>query len=94
MKKSVLLGTLLALTLLFASPALAQTGGGTTEAPDLLSVGNFREGPPNDDGAPQTLVDYTFDQPAYLKGGNRSGFNLVPLDGGDELAARGVGARR
>ena len=91
MKKSVLLGTLLAVTLLFASPALAQTAGsGLTGAPDLLSVGNFREGPLNDDGRPQTLVDYTFDQAAYLKGGNRSGFNLVPLDGGDEVAARGV----
>ena len=91
MKKSVLLGTLLALTLLFASPALAQTAGsGLTEAPDLLSVGNFREGPPDDGGNPQTLVDYTFDQSAYLNGGNRSGFNLIPLNGGDEVAARGV----
>ena len=91
MKKLVLLGTLLALTLLFVSPALAQTAGsGPTEAPDLLSVGNFREGPPTDDGTPQTLVDYTFDQPVYLKGGNRSSFHLVPLDGGDSLDGRGV----
>ena len=91
MKKSMLLGTLLAATLLLASPAFAQTaGGGTTQAPDLLSVGNFREGPLDDGGNPQTLVDYTFDQAAYLKGGNRSGFNLIPLNGGDEVAARGV----
>ena len=63
---------------------------GPTEAPDLVSVGNFREGPPTDDGTPQTLVDFTFDQPAYLNGGNRSSFSLVPLDGGDALNARGV----
>ena len=90
MKKSMLLGTMLAVALLFASPALAQTAGsGTTQAPDLLSVGNFRGGPPTDNGTPQTLVDFTFDQAAYLKGGNRSSFNLVPLDGGDEVPARG-----
>jgi Ca2+-binding RTX toxin-like protein len=53
-------------------------------------VGNFRPGPPTDDGRPQTLVDYTFDQVAYLKGGNRSSFNLIPLDGGDEVPARGA----
>lgn len=79
----------LALTLVMAFPAVAQTTG-TTEAPDLLSVGNFREGPPTDDGNPQTLVDYTFDQAAYLNGGNRSSFHLVPLNGGDPLDARGI----
>ena len=77
--------------LLAASPSLAQTtGSGPTEAPDLVSVGNFRPGPDTDDGTPQTLVDYTFDQMAYLNGGDRSSFHLAPLDAGDALDARGV----
>lgn len=63
---------------------------GITEAPDLISVGNFRPGPLNDDGGTQTLVDYTFDQPTYLNGGNRSSFHLVPLDGGNAVDGRGV----
>ena len=63
---------------------------GMTEAPDLVSVGNFREGPLSDDGNPQTLVDFTFDQAAYLNGGNRSAFSLIPLDGGDAFNARGI----
>lgn len=62
----------------------------TTEAPDLVSVDNFRKGPKDDDGNRQTLVDFTFDQAAYLNGGNRSSFSLVPLDGGDPLNARGI----
>ncbi len=77
--------------LIVNSPALAQsTNSGPTDAPDLVSVGNFREGPPTDNGTPQTLVDYTFDQMAYLNGGDRSSFHLVPLDAGDALDARGV----
>lgn len=70
--------------------ALMAAAAGTTEAPDLVSAGNFRPGPLNDDGSPQTLVDYTFDQPAYLNGGNRSSFHLVPLDGGNAVDGRGV----
>jgi hypothetical protein len=30
-------------------------------------------------------VDFTFDQPVYLTGGNRTGFALVPSNGGDSL---------
>ncbi|MGB3541965.1 hypothetical protein [Rubrivirga sp.] len=68
----------------------ARSAAGPTEAPDLVSIGNFRDGPPTDDGTPQTLVDFAFDQPAYLNGGNRSSFALVPLEGGDALDGRGV----
>ena len=71
-------------------PASVSSTPPQTEAPDLVSVGNFRAGPDTDDGGAQTLVDFTFDQPAYLNGGNRSSFSLVPLDGGDPLNARGV----
>lgn len=66
------------------------TGDGPTEAPDLVSVGSFREGPPDDAGNPQTLVDYTFDQAVYFNGGDRSNFSLVPLDGGDAVDGRPV----
>ncbi len=85
-----LLAALISLTAVAVSggPALAQTTSGPTEAPDLVSVGNFRAGPPSDDGNPQTLVDYTFDQVVYLKGGDRSSFHLVPLDAGDAVDAR------
>ena len=69
-----------------AAPETGETGdrSGVTEAPDLLSVGNFRRGPFTDDFEPTTCVDYVFDQPAYLKG-TRSNFNLVPLDAADAL---------
>ena len=86
-------------TLVLALPAcdLFMPGGpgadpseGPTEAPDLLNVGNFRAGPVDDDGLPQTLVDFTFDQPAYLNGGDRSSFSLVPLDASDAVDALGV----
>jgi len=63
---------------------------GLTEAPDLLSVGNFRAGPDTDDGQAQTIVDYTFDQAAYLNGSDRSSFSIVPLDASDAVNARGV----
>ena len=69
--------------------ANVSTAPPTTEAPDPVPVGNFRPGPDTDDGTPQTLVDFTFDQDAFLNGGNRSSFSLVPLDGGDPLNARG-----
>ncbi len=92
MKKLAMVVVLAMTTMLIvASPTLAQTtGSGTTEAPDLISVGNFREGPQTDDGRPQTLVDYTFDQTVYLKGGNRSSFHLVPLNGSDSVDGRGA----
>lgn len=63
---------------------------GHTEAPDLLGVGGFRSGPSTDDGRPQTVVDFEFDQAAWLNGGDRSSFHLVPRDGGDVVDGRGV----
>lgn len=65
-----------------------ETNAGPTEAPDLISIGEFREGPTTDDGEPTTLVDFEFDQRAYLKGGDRTSFHLVPTDGGDALDAK------
>ena len=56
---------------------------GPTIAPDPESVGNFRPGPPNDEGKARTLVDFRFDQEAFLTGGNRTSFHLVPKDGGE-----------
>ena len=61
-------------------------GNGPTEAPDLNSVGNFRRGPFTSQFKPTTCVDFTFDQVAYLNGGNRSSFQLVPLNAGDALS--------
>ncbi|MGB3683660.1 MAG: hypothetical protein WA990_14370, partial [Rubrobacteraceae bacterium] len=49
---------------------------GPTEAPNLLSVSDFREGPTTPQGEPTTLVDFEFDQKAYLKGGDRTSFHL------------------
>ena len=70
-----------------AAPQTGETGdrSGPTEAPDLLEVGNFRRGPFTDGFEPTTCVDFVFDQPAYLNGGTRSNFNLVPLDASDAL---------
>ena len=61
-------------------------GNGPTEAPDLNSVGNFRRGPFTSQFEPTTCVDFTFDQVAYLNGGSRSNFQLVPLNAGDALS--------
>lgn len=71
-------------------PAAPETGevgdgSGVTEAPDLLAVGNFRRGPFTVDFLPTTCVDFAFDQAAYLNGGTRSNFSLVPLDASDAL---------
>lgn len=60
---------------------------GWTVAPDLQFVGNFRQGPYTAELEPTTCVDYDFDQPAYLAGGNRTSFHLVPVDGGAVLDA-------
>ncbi len=68
------------------------TKDGPTAAPDLMSVGGFKPGPPNDDGSPQTIVTFGFDSPVYLAGGDRSNFHLVPLDGGDAVDARSAAA--
>ena len=71
-----------------AAPQTGQTGDrtGPTEAPDLLEVGNFRRGPFTDGFEPTTCVDFVFDQPAYLNGGTRSNFQVVPLDASDALS--------
>jgi hypothetical protein len=60
---------------------------GPTEAPDLTSVGSFREGPTTPQGNSTTLVDFEFDQRAYLKGGDRTSFHLARKNGSDALDA-------
>lgn len=62
------------------SGVLGQSAPPTTQPPDLVSVGNFRAGAPTDGGNPRTLVDFTFDQPVYLTGGDRTNFHLVRTD--------------
>ena len=59
---------------------------GPTEAPDLTSVGNFRRGPFTSQFTPTTCVDFTFDQVAYLNGGDKSNFQLVPRSGDDAIS--------
>lgn len=73
---------------LFTVDELLAKTGFPTRAPDLISVGNFRPGTPTDDGNPRTFVDYTFDEPAELSGGDATNFNLVPVDGGPVLDAK------
>lgn len=63
---------------------------GQTVAPDLQFVGNFRQGPFTAELEPTTCVDYDFDQAAFLAGGNRTSFHLVPVDGGPVLDATGM----
>lgn len=55
-----------------------QGAAGITTAPDLLSVGNFRQ---SQTTAATTLVDYTFDEAATATGANGSKFHLVKQDG-------------
>lgn len=59
------------------SGVLGQSAPPVTQPPDLASVGNFRAGSPTDGGDPRTIVDFTFDQPVYLTGGDRTNFHLV-----------------
>lgn len=86
-KPATMLTVLSALMLaaLFVGISTARAQSGPTTAPDLQSVGNFRPGPVDNNGDPRTFVDFTFDQPAYLTGGNRTGFGLVPTDGSDSV---------
>jgi hypothetical protein len=86
-KPATMLAVLSALMLaaLFIGSSTARAQSGPTTAPDLQSVGNFRPGPNDNNGDPRTFVDFTFDQPAYLTGGNRTGFGLVPADGSDSV---------
>lgn len=67
---------------------------GPTEAPDLVSIGEFREGPSTDEGGPTTLVDFRFDQDSYLKGGDRTSFHLARANGGDALDATSMRPER
>ena len=57
------------------------SGSGPTEAPDLISVNNFRQGPYTIEFEPTTCVDFVFDQPAFINGGKRSDFGLLPATG-------------
>ncbi len=59
---------------------------GPTTAPDLQAIGNFRRGPASSQGGQTTCVDFVFDQPAWLNGGDQSNFALVPADGGDAVS--------
>ncbi len=61
--------------------------GGPTDAPDLVAVGDFRTGPTTAQFERTTCVDFVFDQPAFLVGGDRTNFHLVPLDGGSAIDA-------
>lgn len=63
---------------------------GPTEAPDLVSVDGFREGPTTAQGDPTTLVDFEFDQRSYLKGGDRTNLHLARTNGKDALDATGT----
>ena len=60
---------------------------GTTDGPDLVSVGNFRQVP----GQNRTVVDFTFDEAATLvnpnatPAGEDDGFDLVLTDGVTDL---------
>ena len=73
---------------LFTVDELLSRAGFPTRTPDLITVSNFRPGTPTDDGNPRTFVDYTFDEPAELSGGDATNFNLVPVDGGPVLDAK------
>ena len=78
MKRLTIIAVMLTMTLVVATPALAQSG--PTTAPDLLKVDNFRTvGDVNGDGFTDTAVDFTFDQPADLQDGPGN-FQLVPID--------------
>ncbi len=65
-----------------------QAVSGGTVAPDLLTVGNFRPAGENVNGSggEDTLVDFTFDEPATVSS-CCAGFQLVPVDGGTPLEA-------
>ena len=67
----------------------ANAVAGLTSQPDLIAVGGFRDGGLTDDGTALTLVDFRFDAPAEIAGGDRSNFKLVPVDGG--AVVRGTG---
>ncbi|WP_166239680.1 hypothetical protein [Paenibacillus turpanensis] len=78
-------GVMGSLLLFLLAGCMFQGSTKSTEAPDLMEVGNFRAGPSTSSNEPTTAVDFTFDQSAYLNGGDRSNFHLVPLSGGDVI---------
>jgi len=59
-------------------PGGTSAAAGVTDAPDLVTVGNFRAGT----SADVTAVDFTFDEAAYVANVTQ-GFHLVALDGSD-----------
>ena len=69
----------------FAGGVTGQASG-TTQAPDLQSVGDFQY----DAGSNTTNVTFTFDEKVDLtsSGGN---FRLVPTDGGTDIGGQNVG---
>ena len=69
----------------FAGGVTGQASG-TTQAPDLQSVGGFQY----DAGSNTTNVTFTFDEKVALtsSGGN---FRLVPTDGGTDIGGQNVG---
>lgn len=60
-------------------------GSGPTEAPDLMAVDNFRQGPYTMEFEPTTCVDFVFDQAAFVNGGKTSDFGLIPSTGAQPL---------
>ena len=70
----------------FAGGVTGQASG-TTQAPDLQSVGDFQY----DAGSNTTNVTFTFDETVDLtsSGGN---FRLVPTDGGTDIGGQNVGS--
>lgn len=71
------------------APSAQETGKGPTVAPDLVAVDRLRPGPKTDGGDPTTLVNFRFDQKAYLTDGDRTNFKLVPKDGGEIIDGTG-----
>ncbi|MDP9405951.1 MAG: S-layer homology domain-containing protein, partial [Actinomycetota bacterium] len=53
---------------------------GVTDAPDLVSIGNFR---PSTATTTATLVDFTFDEPAFVANRTAGQFQLIQPDGGE-----------
>jgi hypothetical protein len=71
-----------------AGGVVGQTAdSGSTTAPDLQSVDNFREG--SSGGEPAVLVDFTFDENATTVGSGGN-FELVPTDGGSAVSGTNV----
>jgi len=57
------------------------TTAGVTNAPDLTGVSGFREAANSTTANPVTIVDFTFDEAAFLTG-VAADFQLIPVNGG------------